>query len=529
MFISVMTNSNFRQNFLIITLAFLLFIGFNAILILPLQPVGTPLESWDVTYNGETRTMLLPFCLELSPGVNMMTLATTFSAFDGDTLILPQIMGNAVEIRLNHERVYKLGDLAQPTANLWNNHLTIPFTQPLRDQNDLEITIASSIVSIGLGAVPSLAPYPIALQRSELLNWLYSNLIWITSGATGIVGFILLLFCFIRKDWRRSELYIGLALLLSSIFNLDTVFRETTGSLGDFLWFEKFVVSAGYLAAACLIFGLVRRVQTKGFLGHWVIWSSFISCLILFLCPDLYWFNIINGYTTILQFINLLIFCGIVFISPKTSRWMLVATLFLTFAILQMAVSVIFHLSMPLTLPYAISLSAIVFGVNLVLDFNHLAKENLSLKIASKLDPLTEVMNRRGILDLDPDLYQFIAMVDLDSFKNLNDRYGHARGDEILINFTNAARKYLRQGDLVARWGGDEFLLAFANIPHEYNGYQTVENIIQRILFQYSSSVPDIELTFSFGIAEIRNSFEESMKEADTRMYAMKHKNKDNG
>jgi diguanylate cyclase (GGDEF)-like protein len=521
-----MIASIIRKNIVSVIIAILIFAGFNAMLLIPLQPVGTPLDTWMVTYNNHTYPKTVPFCEELNPGVNTMTLTTTFASSDGDTLILPRIDGNAVEVKLNGEVIHRTGDLKEPTANLWNGHLTIPFTRPLKPVNDLEITIASSVVSIGLDAVPSIAPYPAAILHSTHLQWVFPNLILITTGMADILGLLLILFCLLRKDNRRGEFYIGLALILSTIFNLDMTYRETTGTLLTFLWFEKFVVIAGYFATAFLISGVETRIHSRVILRNWAFGFSAIISAVLLLTPDLYWFNKINGYLSYLICAVLIAQSVLIFVSRSASPFFLAATTFIALSVLQMGSSVVFTTPDPIFLPYTISLTAIFTGVDMVLNFNFLVRENQKLKVISKIDPLTKVLNRRGLNLIDVNKYQFIVMVDLDDFKFLNDRYGHSMGDDYLVRFSLIARENLRPDDLVVRWGGDEFLLAFTGIPRGEKGNKAVEKIMSRILKEYSSSGNNPEFTFSYGIASLEISFDRSLKEADARMYEMKNKRK---
>ncbi len=110
-----------------------------------------------------------------------------------------------------------------------------------------------------------------------------------------------------------------------------------------------------------------------------------------------------------------------------------------------------------------------------------MSKERTELrhKTAAMIDPLTGLLNRRAFLqDADALMQQQIArdrpigvlLVDLDHFKSINDRFGHAVGDKVLQIFAKTARTNLRQTDLVGRLGGEEFtvMLADASIDNAY-------------------------------------------------------------
>lgn len=107
---------------------------------------------------------------------------------------------------------------------------------------------------------------------------------------------------------------------------------------------------------------------------------------------------------------------------------------------------------------------------------------NLALHAAARTDPLTQLRNRRhveeilpmeisrvirqhrakaeGHIDsLGPDACRVFVMLDVDHFKRINDTYGHAAGDEALMQLAEVLRRQARETDLVVRWGGEEFLL----------------------------------------------------------------------
>jgi len=101
-----------------------------------------------------------------------------------------------------------------------------------------------------------------------------------------------------------------------------------------------------------------------------------------------------------------------------------------------------------------------------------LADKNRELSFQSSRDPLTALYNRRYFQDFigdaggqeerrraDGKLIEALVLLDLDHFKEINDRYGHAAGDSVLVAVAGRLRETLRETDMIVRWGGEEFLV----------------------------------------------------------------------
>jgi diguanylate cyclase (GGDEF)-like protein len=103
-----------------------------------------------------------------------------------------------------------------------------------------------------------------------------------------------------------------------------------------------------------------------------------------------------------------------------------------------------------------------------------LRQANQVLAFESQTDPLTGLHNRRFLLDhagalFDPERAGSAALLllDLDHFKQVNDRHGHAAGDDVLIQLSRLLQHLAREGDHVLRWGGEEFLLVVKSVRAE--------------------------------------------------------------
>ncbi len=171
-------------------------------------------------------------------------------------------------------------------------------------------------------------------------------------------------------------------------------------------------------------------------------------------------------------------------------------------------------------------------GLGLALN-NALLHDDLQ-RVAA-LDPLTGIYNRRfGFKRLEEELNRAernrtalaVLMLDLDHFKRINDTYGHLTGDKVLIRSTNICRDILREGDVLLRYGGEEFVVVLPGAS-----LHDARDVAERIRFAISQSkVPFgdqvLEVTASIGIAATSGqtpiTAEALVAQADTRLYMAK-------
>jgi diguanylate cyclase (GGDEF)-like protein len=141
------------------------------------------------------------------------------------------------------------------------------------------------------------------------------------------------------------------------------------------------------------------------------------------------------------------------------------------------------------------------------------------------LDQVLEVEFGNSILKKQP---LSIIMVDIDHFKAVNDRYGHDEGDRALIHVASLLKESLRQHDIVARFGGEEFIVVLPKTILK-NAVVIAERIRRSIeATPLSGTDGKVSLTVSLGIAAIPaiwpESKEELIKCADTALYEAKGK-----
>ena len=164
------------------------------------------------------------------------------------------------------------------------------------------------------------------------------------------------------------------------------------------------------------------------------------------------------------------------------------------------------------------------------LRYCRLHLEDLSKK--ADLDFLTGVLNREGICRLISGYLEAeeglgaLCFLDLDNFKQINDRFGHSSGDEALCAIARTLQESTRSSDTVGRFGGDEFLIYMRDCTGEADILERAGLICGRIC-----SLPlAVRLTASVGIAcypEHGHGFQELLDKADAALYRSKCAGKD--
>jgi diguanylate cyclase len=152
-----------------------------------------------------------------------------------------------------------------------------------------------------------------------------------------------------------------------------------------------------------------------------------------------------------------------------------------------------------------------------------------SVETLALYDQLTKTANRRSIEERIQSSMKVgesfcIAMIDLDDFKEVNDTHGHLAGDDLLKQFATELKSKSRSGDLIGRWGGDEFLAILSGDLNAAKAH--IERVRQWVFGKYTiregSKLPIvIRVDGSIGVAEWQQgqTMEALIAEADSKMY----------
>lgn len=151
-----------------------------------------------------------------------------------------------------------------------------------------------------------------------------------------------------------------------------------------------------------------------------------------------------------------------------------------------------------------------------------------TIEMLSRIDPLTNVMNRRSIGDQLDQLRKTsysVVLLDLDHFKHINDNFGHDMGDQVLIQVAECLQQHIREQDMIGRFGGEEFILLLPNTSTE-QARQVAErcrHALTELSFVTEQQQP-FSISASFGISSSQNASEpqQIIRQADQALYAVK-------
>ena len=189
------------------------------------------------------------------------------------------------------------------------------------------------------------------------------------------------------------------------------------------------------------------------------------------------------------------------------------------------------HLSVTYT-PLWADDGAIDGFIELTQDITNQRAERLRLIGLSERDPLTGLLNRGGFesylkdkMDRGEGATLAALYIDLDYFKPVNDKYGHAAGDEVLRQFSNRLRSIVRPTDAVARLGGDEFGIVLFSVRDPANAKRVADKVVEAAMTPFVVDGKTLRIGASVGVAynaDQAGGWQGLLARADAKVYEAK-------
>lgn len=341
-----------------------------------------------------------------------------------------------------------------------------------------------------------------------------------------------------------------LCLLAASVYLAWFILLPTLAVPQGLLSQELATVFMVHEAISILLFyplvrsGLTRHLKDPALVVPQIVWASLAVVLFYVLTPA--------SRAISLQTLSLILVFGFMSLSARAALW--------TGGLMVLMLLGLLGLSAFLPLPQfevrqqtlTLVTTSFILGMLTVQSYQfakmrkHVWRERKKLNAAlaqvqalMRHDAMTALYNRQGMQErLDQELkrclesrHSFsVAMIDLDHFKFVNDTHGHAVGDEVLQGFARCARQVLRDTDLIARWGGEEFVVLMLDTSPADMASIALARLRQVLQgMQVSQQVPDLRITFSAGYAMWQHgeSIDHLMARADQALYQAKHEGRD--
>ncbi len=507
-----------KNHFILISvvLAILLFFSLKFTIEELNKPEGFLLnERWTVSHDNAVHEILLPSFTSIADE-GVYTYSTEFPGMDVDTLIIPSFSAYGYEIQINGLMIARLNEVETKTSNIWNQIQMFTFDPDILGETNTLMIKIFGIFDHGINQIPYLTKQKTILPKITIAGFFQNSFYFISFGICISFGLILLMLGYTIPDNKDSHYSFGIAVFFACIYLLDFPARNFSGNMFFFLIQRKFIYASTYLAVFFLMRGMEFFIFKRASLSKYIKYIVFSLVSVLCFLPDFKTLKIVNSFGLfMLLFMIIIIY---LYVLIKKQRIFMFSTTFLILCTIHDTINALTASSAIFLISYGIIILIIALEIIIISFFkktygNMITAHNKALK-----DPLTGAFNRNILDAIEPDPEDVLIMIDFDRFKEINDKFGHDEGDEVLKLFVRESLLQLRETDLIIRLGGDEFVILMKGCSNTI-----AESRIQNIEKVLSKEIRKYPFSFSFGICDLGCGIEEAFKKADVMLYIMKN------
>jgi len=365
-----------------------------------------------------------------------------------------------------------------------------------------------------------------------------------------IYGFLtaLLIYNVLLYFSLQSRRYLFYSLYLATFIILNLAY---TGHAFKWIWPNWPEFQNQMIPPMMMLFAYLGNMFCRAFLAlptKFPRINTSFNLLNTFMLCSVIWYALSGNYLTMLvtaficvvPFALLMIIAGVVacHAGVKEAKYFLGAAIFAMISAIVTAFTVSgvveyhpfgFH-----AVEYGILIEAVLFALALAYQFRISQTEKVEAQRLADRDQLTGLYNRRGFQKVIEPIYSnatrnkrniCVMLMDIDRFKEINDTYGHSFGDLVLLDLSGLLMRELRAGDIIARWGGEEFILVLPETQHD-EAITLAERLIGVISNQVVQQQQlEAQYTVSIGITEMSDpmdSMSNLIDKADHYLYKAK-------
>ncbi|ODN29788.1 GGDEF domain-containing protein [Fervidobacterium thailandense] len=469
------------------------------------EPKGLMLDSW---------TSVVPFYEKVN-GPSSKVLRTHFSLpqelrnSEVLALVFQKVIANQVKIYLNGELISQYGS---SSGNLWPAPIVVRIPKHLlKDENELSIELFA-LVNYGISYVPYICNYEDALKATQRQLVLRNNFNLFSIGASLFMTLLMLMIGFVVVGIsKRQYLYLSGSAFLMSLGLVQFTYRETSFRDFWYLFYEKMAIVVPVPVLTLIYLYIAERYGRKTSSLRFKLLKiiALLMTLLVLLAPTI---RIFHAFSEVSQIYGLFLMILTLWQILYVGAYEFCFAIFFLFLTAIQSIAVLLSRSPgELTLPYGRIVYLLAIGFEAIRHFRSISKRKEELELENYIDSLTGAYNRKYI-----DLLEnsgTLVLMDLDKFKEINDKYGHHKGDEFLAKFADLIRSNIRSEDIFIRLGGDEFCLVLKGKDYR--------EVVDRL---YNLVRNHLGLSFSYGVASLDEArdFDEAYRIADEELYRRK-------